>query len=125
MTDNEELRRERKKAILKHFEKTPLVRPVCQKVGITTMTYYRWIKNDPKFGEMAEEILKNSREDFNDIAESALMQAVINKEPWAIRFWLLYNSKQYRRRKEISIDREGITDINVRITKAPKRGDSS
>lgn len=84
--------------IIQHLQANPIVQIACERAGVPRSTYFRWRANDLVFARAADHAQEASRFLGNDVAESRLMQAVKNGEPWAIRFWLQYNHPRYARK---------------------------
>lgn len=123
MTNQEDRKQKQKKIILECLEKNSTVQGACHKVGISRMTYYRWTKEDILFGEEAEERLRMSRETMCDVAETALLKAAKNGEPWAPRFILSNLSPFYKKPTESFEEKNKKTKVEVTIKRAPKRED--
>lgn len=87
---------ERSKAmILEILERMPNMQSACQKAGTTRMTCWRWQKEDREFARAIAETLQVSRMIVDDAAESVIIQAINNKEPWAAKWWLSHNNTRY------------------------------
>lgn len=77
-----------KKLFLEQLTKTPIVSLVAEKTGVPRSTYYRWIKEDPDFWLLAQEIYTEWVRWLNDMATSQLMKLVKDWDRHAITFWL-------------------------------------
>lgn len=80
---------------LELLSKTPIVSAVCESLGISRQTIYRWCKEDAGFKREFDMCLSRGRDNINDLAESKLIEKVNEGEPWAIRFWLMNNKTNY------------------------------
>ncbi len=56
--------------LLDCLRKTPIIQIACEKSGISRATYYRWRKENPKFGKMADEAIVEGESFINDMSES-------------------------------------------------------
>jgi len=92
-----------KELFIEQLKKTPIIQVVCEKVGITRTTYYRWHKADKKFAEEADMALADGSGLVNDLAESQLMTAIRNGNLTAIIFWLKHHHRTYANRVELSL----------------------
>jgi len=98
---SEQLRQQQKEALLQALKRSPIVELACQKIGISRMTFYRWIKNDKIFAKNVNEKILFSRAKVNDLAESKLIENISNNHFSSISFWLRYNSGIYKQQKDI------------------------
>lgn len=88
------------------LKKTPIVQVVCEKVGITRTTYYRWHKADKEFAESADMALADGAGLINDMAESQLITAVRDGNLSAVMYWLKSHHRMYANRVELAIDQK-------------------
>lgn len=91
-----------KEEVIEKLKQLPIIQVVCEKVGISRATYYRWRNDDPKFTKLADTALREGRLLINDIAESQLLTAIKDQNMTAIIFWLKYNHPSYTTRVEIT-----------------------
>lgn len=91
-----------KELIITQLKKTPIIQLVCEKVGVSRATFYRWKKADDEFALKAENALMNGKLLVNDMAESQLISAIKDKNLTAIIFWLKNHHKDYRNQLDIS-----------------------
>ena len=82
--------------IIEYLQETPLVSFACKKTGIARATYYRWYKTDKKFKELVDIVLKQGRENINDLAKASIMKMIKEGNFNAIRFWLQHNDPVFR-----------------------------
>lgn len=92
-----------KEMFIEQLKKTPIVQVVCEKIGITRTTYYRWHKADKAFAEAADMALADGSGLVNDLAESQLMTAIRDGNLTAIIFWLKNHHRAYANRVELSL----------------------
>jgi len=92
-----------KEMFIEQLKKTPIVQVVCEKIGITRTTYYRWHKADREFAEAADMALADGSGLVNDLAESQLMTAIRDGNLTAIIFWLKNHHRAYANRVELSL----------------------
>lgn len=91
-----------KEELITCLKKTPIVQAVCQKIGISRATYYRWRKNDQVFSDEIDEALSEGKHLINDMAESQLISAIKDRNLTAIIFWLKNHHKAYANKLELS-----------------------
>ena len=86
-----------KNELLEEIEKNGNVSLSCMKININKSTYYRWLKNK-NFKKKADEATEHGRRGNCDIAESALMMMVKQRDLGAIKYYLGHNSPKYKQR---------------------------
>lgn len=80
----------RKKAALLFYEKSMgNVSATCREIGITRQTFYRWLKEDPKFAEKATEVDESNV----DFAETALLKNIKDGKETSLIFFLKTKGK--------------------------------
>lgn len=84
-----------KTLFLEYLKKTPLIEIVCQKVGISRSTIYRWKKEDKAFGKAFTEAIYLGTDVTNDAVESALLNGVQKGNPALIKFYLQHRHPAY------------------------------
>ena len=94
--------KEIKNKIVEELKKTPIVQFICQKMGISRATLYRWKKEDNNFAQKVEEAILQGNEVMNDYAESQLIAAIKERNLGAIIFWLKNRHKAYAPKLKIS-----------------------
>ena len=95
-----------KEIIISELAKTPIVEVVCKRSGISRATFYRWRKDDKKFGEAADEATVDGTKIINDMAESQLISAIRDKNLTAIIFWLKNHHVTYKTKVELTTKSE-------------------
>ena len=74
----------------------------CKEVGISSMTFYRWQKDDPDFYEKSEEI---RYVEIGIIAEDRLAEAIIvNKDMNMVRFYLQTRNHKYMMKQQVQFE---------------------
>jgi hypothetical protein len=122
----------KKKEFLEELRKTPIVSAVCNKIGISRQTVYRWFNEDPEFKAEYDECMSQGVNNINDLAESKLISTIDRGEPWAIKYWLESNNKKYFRPRlpakifELLNEKVSGIDININHTyPAPEKEESN
>lgn len=77
------------------LESTGLIAHACKATGVSRASVYRWLKEDKEFAKQVESAIEIGRDDWSDLSESKLLEAVRRGDPWAIRYWLEFNSSRY------------------------------
>lgn len=98
-----------KKAMIKALEKSlGIVTKACEKVGISRITHYQWLKDDEEYKTSVESV-----EDVAlDFAETALHQQIEEGNPTSTIFYLKTKGKKrgYTEKQEIDIQGRLQTD---------------
>jgi predicted DNA binding protein len=94
---------EKKKVIIEHLKKAPIIQLACERAEISRMTFYRWKKEDKKFAEAVDEALVSGSAIVNDMAESKLITAIKEQNLTAIIFWLKHHHSAYATRVELAV----------------------
>lgn len=82
---------------LEQIREIPNVSLVCEKLGLSRNTIYRWRKEDPTFAESMDYAIADGIESINDLAESKLISNINKGSMRAIEYWLDNNKKNYAR----------------------------
>ena len=114
-----------KQKLIEQLRTTPIVQVACQRVGISRMTYYRWLKSDQTFSESAYKAIDHGVGLMNDMAESQLVTGIKEKNMTAIIFWLKHHKQTYQTRVQldgrVSLDTgELTTEQSAMVEKALK-----
>ena len=79
-----------------------IVTLACKDVGLSSMTFYRWQKNDQKFYKDSEEIRDS---ELGIIAEDRLAEAIIvNKDMSMVRFYLQSRNGKYTPKLQTQVE---------------------
>lgn len=87
----------KQKQFLEELKRTPIVSAVCNKIGISRQTVYRWLHENLEFRSSYNEALSHGTDNINDLAESKLIGAIDRGELPAVKYWLESNSHKYLR----------------------------
>jgi hypothetical protein len=116
---------ETKDKFIAKLESTGLIAHACKATGLSRASVYRWLKEDKGFAKQVEVASEIGRDDWSDLSESKLLEAVRRGEPWAIRYWLEFNSPRYykpRKAKQAPVIQRSVKTINYNIVDArPKK----
>ena len=96
-----------RKEFVEELRKTPIIQYVCQKVGISRSTYYRWLKINRYFAKESGEAHKEGTGLMNDVAQSQLVKLIKSGNLTAIIFWLksrdpLFTDKRHIRNEIVT-----------------------
>lgn len=80
--------KDKKQALAKCLETTPIVSVACQKIGVSRSSYYRWYETDEDFRKIADEKSRRGKLFVNDLARSQLINQIKKGDITAIIFWL-------------------------------------
>ncbi|MBU1143666.1 MAG: hypothetical protein KKH92_08495 [Firmicutes bacterium] len=98
-----------KELVVEQLKKTPIIQIVCEKVGISRATFYRWKQDDLVFADAIDRAIFMGVELINDMAESQLLAAIRDQNMTAIIFWLKHRHRSYGTRVSL--------DANLRVDK--------
>lgn len=84
-----------KEKVLAELEKMPIIEVAVKKAGISSSTYYRWLKEDSVFARAASHAYDCGVQYINDIAESKVITGVFNGDKTMVIFWLKNRHKKY------------------------------
>ncbi|MFA6523541.1 MAG: hypothetical protein WCS85_04210 [Candidatus Peribacteraceae bacterium] len=91
-----------KAALIERLRKTPVIQIACEKTGTSRQTFYRWRRDDEVFASDADEALSAGKSLVNDLAESQLLSALKNGDPWSVQYWLRHHHADYSSKLEIT-----------------------
>lgn len=103
-------KKKQKDALLENIKKIPIVQLACQKVDIGRATFYRWKKEDKKFGDEIDEAMTSGISIINDMAESKLIGAIKEGHMTGIIYWLKHHHPAYATRVELSMQHNRAQD---------------
>lgn len=83
------------KQFLEQFEKMPNISLICEKLGLSKNTVYRWIEEDQDFKLRMDEASSIGVMSINDLAESKLISRINQNDMPAIKYWLEHNNVKY------------------------------
>lgn len=98
----------KKKEFLEEIRKMPIINYVCELIGVSRNSYYRWRKLDQKFAKQADEALIEGENTINDFAESELINMIQSHNWSAINFWLRNRNPKFRTKIDINADVQNI-----------------
>lgn len=87
------------KAIVDQLRDVPFINHAIRKVGISRMTFYRWMKTDKVFEFNVSAALQEGHKNMIEIAESALAKKIREGHFGSIKFYLENNHGNYMNRK--------------------------
>ncbi len=89
-------RTDEKGELIEYLRDTPLVNMACKRFGISRATFYRWCKEDKHFNEAVGVVLKQGRENINELAKATIIKMIKKENFNATRFWLQNNDEVFR-----------------------------
>ncbi len=102
------------KQFIEELSKIPIISHVCERIGISRESVYRWMRMDPKFKANADEALSLGRESLADLAESKLVGKVKEGHFPSIKLVLNANrSKYYGPQKAVNPVGNKITPVTT------------
>lgn len=91
-----------KELLLEHLRKMPIAQAVCDKVGVSRPTFYRWKREDPVFAKAAAEAAEEGRKFVSEMSEGQLLNLINDRNLGAIMFWLRHNDARYAAKIQIT-----------------------
>lgn len=91
-----------KPLIIEQLKKIPVVQVVCEKVGVSRSTYYRWRDNDKDFAKKSNRAIEEGNEMINDLAESQLISAIKDRNMTSIIFWLKRRHPAFKKKVDVT-----------------------
>jgi len=85
------------KQIIAELEKMPNKSYVCQKLGISRQTLYRWLSDDHDFSSDIDVAIRIGNESMCDLAESKIIEKVKEGDFRAAKYILDNRHKDYKR----------------------------
>lgn len=117
-----ERQQKQKELVIEQLKKTPIIQIVCEKVGVSRATFYRWKQDDLNFTDDVEKAIFMGVDLVNDMAESQLLAAIRDQNMTAIIFWLKHRHRGYGTRVELNanlkVERQLTPEEQVAIKKA-------
>ena len=101
-----------KELVIEQLKRTPIIQIVCEKVGISRATFYRWKQDDIVFADALDQAIFMGVELVNDMAESQLLAAIRDQNMTAIIFWLKHRHRAYG--TKVSLDAN--LNVNRKLT---------
>lgn len=80
---------------LEQLARSPNVSLVCEAVGLSRNTVYRWCSEDPDFKARMDTALRSGVDYISDLAENRLISHINNGNFRAIQYWLDNHKKEY------------------------------
>lgn len=87
---------QQREILISELRKNSIMTVACQKAGINRSTAYRWMKEDPTFLNLVEDVCSEGRGTINDMAESVIIKKVREENLHAAKYWLSHNNERYR-----------------------------
>lgn len=95
-----------KRLFVEQLSKTPVVSVVCERVQVSRATYYRWLIKDKKFQSDIQKAIETGTDLVNDMAVSALISGIAEKNLGAVKFWLSNKCRDFSPKIEVSTRQE-------------------
>ncbi len=83
--------------ILEELERTPIIQVVCEKLGISRQTFYRWMNESEENFNDVKKALSAGVNLVNDVAESNILNAIKNKDLASTKYWLSHRHESYKK----------------------------
>lgn len=91
--------------MITQLEKTPIVEVACGRVGISRMTHYRWLKQDPDYATLVKKAMDEGVSVISDAAETQLINLIKTGSLGAVVHWLRHHHPAYANRLHVSLEK--------------------
>ena len=92
-------KRKIQREIIDALREVPFINHTVKKIGVSRMTFYRWMQKDKSFSYNVHAALQEGHKNMIEIAESALFKKIRSDHFGAIKFYLENNHGNYMNRK--------------------------
>lgn len=92
------------KKFIEMLTSIPIVSSVCEKVGISRQTFYRWRVEDLEFRKETDVALAIGRDGISDLAETKIISKMNSGDTRMAMYWLDNHKKPYNRLKMKNTD---------------------
>ena len=91
-----------KDLFLEQLRKVPIIQVVCEKVGISRSSAYRWIDESQEFRKQVEAAMIEGETFINEMGESQIISLMRQGNWSAISFWARHRNPKFRERIDIN-----------------------
>jgi hypothetical protein len=85
--------------IIDQLREVPFINHTMKKLGVSRMTFYRWIERDEVFSYNVHAALQEGHKNMIEVTESALFKKIRDEHFGAIKFYLENNHGNYMNQK--------------------------
>jgi len=104
-----------KQAVLAELTRYPVIQAAVAKVGVGRATFYKWLKEDKEFAELASKTRIDGQRFINDLAESQIIRHIQDGYFPSCVYWLRHHHEDYEERvsqkHEHHIDIESVRQL--------------
>lgn len=97
-----------KERFIEELKEIPIVQVVCEKLGVSRNTHYRWIIEDPIYKEQVAMALAQGEDRINDVAESNIIRGIQNRNMADTKYWLGHRHEKFKKGSEYKSKREAV-----------------
>lgn len=94
--------KKQKTDLIELLKKNPVIQIACEKLDIGRATHYRWYADDEEYAKAVDSAIAEGVTFVAEFAESQLLNAVRNGEPWAVSMILKAMHPRYKNKIEFS-----------------------
>jgi len=94
--------KKQKEDLIEQLKKNPVIQIACEKLDIGRATHYRWYADDKEYARGVDTAISEGVTFIAEFAESQLLNAVRNGEPWAVSMALKAVHPRYRNKVELT-----------------------
>ena len=94
--------KKQKSDLIEQLKKNPVIQIACEKLDIGRASHYRWYADDEEYAKAVDSAIAEGVTFVAEFAESQLLNAVRNSEPWAVSMVLRAMHPRYKNKIEFS-----------------------
>ncbi len=92
--------KKQKEDLIDQLKKNPVIQIACEKLDIGRATHYRWYADDEEYAKAVDSAIAEGVTFVAEFAESQLLNAVRNGDPWAVSMVLRAMHPRYKNKVE-------------------------
>ena len=94
--------KKQKEDLVEQLKKNPVIQIACEKLDIGRATHYRWYADDEEYARGVDSAIAEGVTFVAEFAESQLLNAVRNGDPWAVSMVLKAMHPRYKNKVEFT-----------------------
>ena len=94
--------KKQKDDLIEQIKKNPVIQIACEKLDIGRASHYRWYADDEEYAKGVDSAIAEGVTFVAEFAESQLLNAVRNGDPWAVSMVLRAMHPRYKNKVEFT-----------------------
>lgn len=99
--------------IVKILEEHPHISYACKKVGISRMSFYRWMKGNLSFRMQVNDAMENGRAYWTEVAEAVVLKSMKEGKSADAKWYLTHNDPRYMDERRKPQTKRELTDEQI------------